>query len=81
MSDQRPEIQRYSPSEGADFWRSDNGKIVLHSDHLRAVTLAKIAVLEEEDAHMVSFLCEGYADENRVWRQAKLAALRKELEG
>lgn len=40
---------------------------------------AQIAALEEEDAHMVAYLGE-YNDENREWRQAKIAALRKELE-
>ena len=34
---------------------------------------------EEEDAHMVEFL-GSYTDENREWRQAKIAALREELE-
>lgn len=41
---------------------------------------AQIAALEEEDAHMVAYLGE-YNDENREWRQARLAKLRKELEG
>jgi len=41
---------------------------------------AQIAVLEEEDAHMVAYLGE-YNDENREWRQSRLAKLRKELEG
>lgn len=45
-----------------------------------AALRAQIAVLEEEDAHMVGYL-GSYTDENREWRQAKIAALRKELEG
>lgn len=40
---------------------------------------AQIAVLEEEDAHMIAYLGGTYTDENREWRQAKIAALRKEL--
>lgn len=47
------------------------GDYVEYEDHLRAVTLAKIEVLEEEN---------GEADTAK-WRQAKIAALRKELEG
>jgi hypothetical protein len=41
---------------------------------------AQIAALEEEDAHMVAYYGGTYTDENREWRQAKIAALRKELE-
>lgn len=47
---------------------------------VRCATIrAQIEVLEEEDAHMVAFLGGTYTDENREWRQEKIAALRKEL--
>ena len=49
------------------------------SQSKRVAVEAKIEVLEEEDAHMVAFLGGTYTDENREWRQAKIAALRKEL--
>lgn len=41
---------------------------------------AQIDALEGEDAHMVAYLGE-YNDENREWRQSRLAKLRKELKG
>ena len=49
--------------------------------HYRTGLRAKLSVLEEEDLHMVNFFQGTYNDENRTWRQAKIAALRKELEG
>lgn len=87
MSDQLPEIQRYDPdlkyigtSEYvAVFSRSEHGDAVMYEDHLLRLTLAKIAVLEEEDLHMVNFFEGTYNDENRMYRQEKIAALRKEL--
>ena len=56
---------------GEDAYKHEDGPYVWYMDHLRAVTLAKIEVLEEEN---------GEADTAK-WRQAKIAALRKELEG
>lgn len=79
MSDQRPEIQRYDPfidSSGepyelfADLAEDAQGKCVLYSDHLRHLTLAQLAVLEEVVEELNGF----------SWAQLKIAALRKELE-
>ncbi|MCC7112138.1 MAG: hypothetical protein IT382_22785 [Deltaproteobacteria bacterium] len=81
MSDQRPEIQRYDPfidSSGepyelfADLAEDAQGKCVLYSDHLRHLTLAQIAVLEEISEH--------YGHTTRDMAQAKIAELRKEIE-
>ena len=53
----------------------------IEESHYRTGLSAQIAVLVEEDAHMVAYIGGTYTDENREWRQAKIAALRKELEG
>ena len=54
--------------------RDAKGNWVFHTDHLRAVTLAKIEVLEE----MLSRL-GGYSNSTKGYCEAKIAALRKEI--
>jgi len=69
------------PKHGwSDVDTSSVGCPACEIDHIRRErTLAQIAVLEEEDAHMVSFHGGHYCDENREHRNFMLAALRKEL--
>lgn len=74
------EIQRWAIGEWDGGLRKVNappqeGDLVNYSDHLRAVTLAKIEVLEE----MLSRL-GGYSNSTKGYCEAKIAALRKELE-
>lgn len=69
------EIQRYETFGGEILEKDNDGAAVLYSDHLRAVTLAKIEVLEE----MLSRL-GGYSNSAKGYCEAKIAALRKELE-
>ena len=79
MSDQRPEIQRLTESfdEGGylGIAADTDGELVLHSDHLRHLTLAKIEVLEEMNERL-----GGYSKSVEGYCASKIAALRKELE-
>ena len=65
--------------------RDAKGNWVFHTDHLRAVTLAKIDALEELIAHMrarftsASNPTGSYCNEESLWISEKIAALRKEL--
>jgi len=68
------EIQRYETFGGEILEKDNDGAAVLYSDHLRAVTLAKIEVLEE----MLSRL-GGYSNSTKGYCEAKIAALRKEI--
>ena len=82
MSDQRPEWMASDEEMrraiyGMTF--GDPGEGVTEMAH-RTGLRAQIAVLEEEDLHMVNFFEGTYNDENRMYRQDKIAALRKELE-
>lgn len=84
MSDQRPKIRRYrySATKGT-IEETPSGQLVIYVDCLRAVTLAKIEVLEalllEEMVPMRH--SNGYAVRAvpQVSFLNKIAALRKEL--
>ena len=67
MSDQRPEIQRWelarALSDGgisAEMVAEPEGYYVKHSDHLRHLTLAKIAALEEMSKEICVMCRRGY---------------------
>lgn len=90
MTAPRPEIQRlefYVEDDGdRDPWavphNDPTGDYVRHSDHLRAVTLAEIEVLEEMPVATVETE-DGkvhLAVEHMQWVWRKITALRKELE-
>ena len=54
----------------------------IEDSHYRTGLRAQIAVLEEEDVAMgAMYGGTNYTNDNIEWRQAKIAALRKELEG
>ena len=85
MSDQRPEIQRWELQldEGfctCEMQKSEPGEYVLHSDHLRHLTLAKIEVLEELPVRVVGDGPACLDTDCDRWVSRKIAALRKELE-
>lgn len=71
---QRYEIRDYDPGVKAVTRPPREMDLVEYSDHLRAVTLAKIEVLEE----MLSRL-GGYSNSTKGYCEAKIAALRKEI--
>jgi len=52
-----------------------------NADHLRHLKLAQIAVLEEMNAAMRKQNGGPFCNEESEWSNAKIAALRKELEG
>lgn len=73
---------------GEDAYKHEDGPYVWYMDHLRAVTLAKIEVLEEEcdasDAEDIEFAdpsVQRYAIRREQWRESRIATLRKELKG
>lgn len=81
-------IERWVPSEGMDSLSlfpdlSGPGETeyVIYTDHLRHLKLAQIAVLEEMNAAMRKQNGGPFCNEESEWSNAKIAALRKELEG
>ena len=64
-----------------DMKKEMDGEYVLHSDHLRHLKLAQIEVLEEMNAAMTKQNGGSFCNEESEWSNAKIAALRKELEG
>jgi len=55
--------------------------LVYYSDHLRHLKLAQISVLEEMNAAMTKQNGGSFCNEESEWSNAKIAALRKEIEG
>lgn len=76
---QRYEIRDYDPGVKAVTRPPREMDLVEYSDHLRAVTLAKIEVLEEM-LQQVSVLSDFKSMHVTEWLDIKIAALRKELE-
>jgi len=77
-------IQRWTEHIDTDctnMCRSSEGSWVNHLDHLRHLKLAQISVLEEMNAAMTKQNGGSFCNEESEWSNAKIAALRKELEG
>lgn len=69
------EIQRYETFGGEILEKDNDGAAVLYSDHLRAVTLAKIEALEFARRNITCCLYSVAVNEINN----KIAALRKDL--
>lgn len=78
------DLHHYDGYEESEMVKSDdedpNGSWVLHRDHLRAVTLAKIEVLEDL-LRTITNDADGYDPDIANEIEQRIAALRKELEG